>query len=170
MCGGVFYRGFVGACVGAPSVPGPFELDRRLFRLRFRMCFGSTRESIPMAIDQVMRIAAACGCEDSHADDMEIALSEAIANAVLHGNASDSEKSVVLRCYGSPGKAMIVIVRDEGAGFDPGDVPDPREPRLRERPHGRGLFLMRQMMDAVLYRKGGREVVLYKACPIPPAS
>jgi len=53
-------------------------------------------------------------------------------------------------------------VRDQGPGFDPARVPDPRHPDRRHLHHGRGLLLMRELMDRVEYRRGGREVLLFK--------
>ena len=68
-----------------------------------------------------------------------------------------------LRCYAGPRAGILVAVRDEGQGFDPDKVPDPRAADRRQLTHGRGLLLMRELMDRVEYRKGGREVLLYKA-------
>lgn len=143
----------------------PFPLDRRRFSIRLRMWLPSHRESIAAAVEPVMTIARQCGCPDDQEADLEIALREALANAVVHGNASDSEKWLHVRCYGRPKRAMIVAVRDEGPGFDPDEVPDPREGDRRLLSHGRGLFLMRELLDHLAYRKGGREVILYKRCP-----
>ena len=72
-----------------------------------------------------------------------------------------------MRCYGDPRSALLIAVRDEGDGFDPDKVPDPREDDRIHLDHGRGLFLMRALMDYVEHRKSGREVVLFKQCPEP---
>lgn len=94
--------------------------------------------------------------------EVEIALREALANAVFHGNGGSEEKRVFLRAYGAPKWGLLIAVRDEGPGFEPEEVPDPREGNRLELTHGRGVFLMRELMDEVDYRKAGREVVLYK--------
>jgi serine/threonine-protein kinase RsbW len=94
--------------------------------------------------------------------DLEIAVREALANAILHGNGLHKAKRVFVRCYGGPHAGLLVLVRDQGAGFDPSHVPDPRHPDRRHLHHGRGLLLMRELMDRVEYRRGGREVLLYK--------
>jgi serine/threonine-protein kinase RsbW len=108
-----------------------------------------------------MRMARECGYPPDHRTDLEIALREALANAMLHGNEYQRRKRVYLRCYGSPNSAMMILVRDEGPGFDPGKVPDPRQADRLHLDSGRGLLLMRELMDHVEYRKGGREVMLY---------
>jgi len=96
--------------------------------------------------------------------DVEIAVREALANAFIHGNGLCRAKRVLLRCYGGPRSGLLVLVRDQGPGFDPARVPDPRHPGRIELHHGRGLLLMRELMDCVEYRRGGREVLLLKNC------
>jgi serine/threonine-protein kinase RsbW len=142
----------------------PAKFDRRRFAIRFRATLPSTRDSINLAVREVLKIARAAGCPASDAADVEIALREALANAIFHGNGSRPEKKVFLRCYGDPGNGILLAIRDEGPGFDPAAVPDPRLKERLQLPHGRGIFLMHELMDLADHRKGGREVVLYKAC------
>jgi serine/threonine-protein kinase RsbW len=142
----------------------PAKLDRRRLVLRFRALLPSTRESINLAVQKVMKVAREAGCAASDVADVEIAVREALANAIFHGNEGRSDKKVLLRCYGDPDDGILLAVRDEGKGFDPSAVPDPRTAERLELPHGRGIFLMHELMDHAEHRKGGREVVLYKAC------
>ncbi len=142
----------------------PVKLDRRRLVLRFRALLPSTRESITFAVEKVMTVAREAGCISSDIADVEIAVREALANAIIHGNESQSHKKVLLRCYGDPEDGILLAIRDEGRGFDPDRVPDPRSAERLELPHGRGIFLMRELMDHAEHRKGGREVLLYKAC------
>jgi anti-sigma regulatory factor (Ser/Thr protein kinase) len=143
------------------GAPWPFE--RRRFPLRFRRSLPSTRPALNRAVRHVLRLARRCGCLTDHRTDLEIALREALANAIIHGNALKRGKRVFLRCYASPRTAMMIVVRDEGQGFDPREVPDPRGADRLHLDRGRGLFLMRELMDYVEFRKGGREVLLYTA-------
>lgn len=140
----------------------PLELDRRRFLLRHRVRIPSTREAISHAVEQTMAAVRESGIPDGDEADIEIALREAVANAVLHGNAEAPDKVVSLRFYACPGHGMIIAIRDQGPGFDPADVPDPREEERLFLHHGRGMLLMRELLDHIEYRKGGREVVLYK--------
>jgi serine/threonine-protein kinase RsbW len=146
----------------ATSDASPWPLDRHAYPLRLREYLPSTKQALNTAVRRVLRIATSCGCPEENQTDLEIALREALANAIIHGNAFHDAKSIFLRCYGAPGSAMLIIVRDQGEGFAPGEVPDPRGPDRMHLHHGRGLFLMRELMDYVEHRKNGREVILYK--------
>ena len=147
-----------------PRAIPPFPLDRRDFTIRLRMRLPSDRGSIGAAIAPVLGIARRCGCAEGSEADLEIALREALANAIIHGNDYQHFKRIYLRCYGQPDGCLLIMVRDEGEGFVPDKVPDPRNDERLQLDHGRGLFLMRALMDHVEYRKSGREVVLFKLC------
>jgi len=94
---------------------------------------------------------------------VHLALQEAFINAVRHGNGMDSGKAVRVE-YSVDGERFVVSVADEGAGFDPESVPDPRCGENLYKPNGRGLLLMRSYMDVVEYNERGNEVrmVRYK--------
>jgi serine/threonine-protein kinase RsbW len=138
------------------------KLDRKRFSLRFRMQLPSTRDAINHAVEQVMQVACECIPCELDAPDLEISLREALANAVIHAHEGETDKQIALRCYGNPDEGVIIAIRDQGPGFDPEEIPDPREADKVFLHHGRGLFLMRELMDHVEHRKGGREVVLHK--------
>ena len=139
-----------------------WELARRDLPYRLRCWIPSRRAAINNAVDEVCRLADRCDCPEERQADLEIALREALANAISHGNAGGSGRRVFLRCYAGPGAGILVAVRDEGEGFDPSDVPDPRSADRMHLTHGRGLLLMRELMDRLEYRRGGREVVLFQ--------
>ena len=93
-----------------------------------------------------------------------LAVREAVANAIKHGNGGDPRKQVEVEVRVDAGD-VEVAVRDEGRGFDPTAVADPLAPENLLRPGGRGIFYMRSLMDEVKYRfgdDGGTEVVLRK--------
>jgi serine/threonine-protein kinase RsbW len=123
-------------------------------------------KAINHAAAEVLRVAKRVGCLGDGKAEMEIALREALANAVIHGNKSAAEKTVLLRCYCDPERGLLIAIRDEGKGFLPDEVPDPRAAERVHLTHGRGIFLMRELMDHVEHRKGGREVLLYKKTPV----
>ena len=137
-------------------------VDRRSLKLRYRATIGSTRESIGRITDQLLAVAEEAGCDEDELTDLSIALREALANAIIHGNESDPGKRVLVRCYTHAELGMLVAIRDEGKGFDPDELPDPTHAERIHLHHGRGVYMMRELMDQVLHRKGGREVVLYK--------
>jgi len=148
--------------VDRPASVSPWPLDRQSYPLRLRAFLPSTKQALNTAVRRVLEIATSCGCAEENQTDLEIALREALANAIIHGNGFEDAKHIFLRCYGAPDAAMLIIVRDQGDGFEPSEVPDPRGADRMHLHHGRGLFLMRELMDFVEYRKNGREVILYK--------
>lgn len=88
-----------------------------------------------------------------------IALTEAVNNAIFHGNSSDPKKSVTVSF--KPGNGNLAfMVEDQGKGFDYGTLPDPTDPANIENPNGRGVFLMKHLADKVLFHDSGRRVEL----------
>lgn len=88
-----------------------------------------------------------------------VALTEALSNAMIYGNGGDPFKRVRIEVSLKDG-LMAARITDEGGGFDPGGVPDPTTPRNIRRVGGRGLFLMRQLMDEVRYNDRGNSVTM----------
>jgi serine/threonine-protein kinase RsbW len=91
--------------------------------------------------------------------NLRVGLTEALANAMLYGNRRDPGKSVRVEADLSV-RQLRIRVTDEGGGFDPAIVPDPTLPANRERPGGRGIFLIRQLMDEVEYNRSGNSIVM----------
>ena len=144
------------------SSNGFWPLDRSAYAIRRRASFPSTRQAINDVVEVILEVARRCGCASDQEADLEIAVREALANAVIHGNKEDEGKGVFVRCYGGSDKTLLILVRDEGAGFEPNDIPDPRGRDRVQLDHGRGLFLMRAFMDQVEFRRRGSEVLLFK--------
>jgi len=93
--------------------------------------------------------------------NIPLACDEAITNAIIHGNRSDAAKKVNIQVYVSPNRFRI-RVRDEGEGFDLARVADPTRGDALLRPSGRGVYLMKNIMDSVEFKDGGRVVELEK--------
>jgi serine/threonine-protein kinase RsbW len=127
----------------------------------------SQSEFIAPAVDRIIRKIRKTHCIPGKEDDVEGALFEALANAVIHGNHRDARKPVRIRCRLEPRRCLSITVSDEGVGFDPGKIPDPTQPENLGAEHGRGVFLMRTFMDEVRFEKGGSEVHLVKKCDGP---
>jgi serine/threonine-protein kinase RsbW len=102
--------------------------------------------------------------EDAFA--IHLAFEEAFTNAVKHGNNMDPKKHVQIDYSVDPQKVEITIT-DEGQGFDPGKIPDPRSGKNLYKPEGRGLLLIRSYMDVVEYTPRGNSLrmVRYKEKP-----
>ena len=99
---------------------------------------------------------------------VRLALEEALNNAITHGNAEDTSKSVRVR-YAVDERAVRISVCDEGPGFEPESVPDPRRGENLERPGGRGVLLIHAYMTRVRYNRRGNCVTMIKrrGCPRP---
>lgn len=102
--------------------------------------------------------------EKFHLDDdiygnIMIAVTEAVNNAVKHGNRGDSSKNVLLTLALND-KLIKFTIEDEGDGFDYNNLPDPTAPENIEKPGGRGIFLMKHLSDEVDFKEGGRVVEL----------
>jgi anti-sigma regulatory factor (Ser/Thr protein kinase) len=128
-------------------------------------------ESIPSQTEQieplVVRFLSDLGdlfVVDGHRDAIDLALREALVNAIVHGNQRDPAKRVTVEGYVLPDRQVMVVVRDEGRGFDPANLADPTTPENLERATGRGIFLIRQFMDEVQFRDQGREIQMKKKC------
>jgi len=91
--------------------------------------------------------------------NMLISLTEAVTNAMIHGNRYDDRKNIVVTCRRKNGHIHIFI-SDEGTGFDPCQLPDPTCEELLEAEGGRGVFLMKQLTDEVHFLDRGRTVQL----------
>ena len=93
--------------------------------------------------------------------DIFIALQEALANAVLHGSRNDPAKTIHCRVEIDP-SAFLITIRDPGPGFDVEAATRATESGMNTTTHGRGIAMMRDLMDEVVYRNGGSEVELRK--------
>lgn len=116
--------------------------------------------TIEHAVEYVMQRCAAC---EAHARRMRlnfrVGLTEALSNAMLYGNGRDPSKRV--RVEITVGERQITArITDEGQGFDPSAVPDPTIPENIARAGGRGIFLMRELLDDVRFNDRGNSVTL----------
>lgn len=101
-------------------------------------------------------------CVQGSLDNIHLALLEALTNAVVHGNREDPSR-VVSVCGGCDARAQLVIsVTDQGEGFDTDALPDSTAPENLFASHGRGVYLMKRLVDEVQFNLGGRQVILRK--------
>jgi anti-sigma regulatory factor (Ser/Thr protein kinase) len=116
---------------------------------------------LPNLLSRILDVMkqAGYGAADSYA--VRLALEEAAANAVKHGHGHDLSKQVRIWWTITP-EWVRLVVEDEGRGFDPAAVVDPRLPENRKRPCGRGLFLMFACMTRVHFNHHGNCVVMYR--------
>ena len=86
-----------------------------------------------------------------------IAMPEALANAITHGNRNDPSRKVYVRCSCEADNSLVISIRDEGDGFDPSSVPIPKD---MGGDRGYGIHLMTSCMDEVQFRRNGTEVYM----------
>ena len=113
-------------------------------------------------VDRLMLLLRKCGCVPQGESDVEIALREALGNAIIHGNHENPRKCVHIRCRCEP-DGVSITVTDEGRGFDISKMPDPTAPQNIASVHGRGIYLMRTLMDEVRFEEGGVVVHMRKS-------
>ncbi len=119
-------------------------------------------------VDDLMHTINILRAMDGTEVDIEVALREALLNAIIHGNREDPGKRVYLRVRCRADGEVSIAIRDEGAGFESGSVPDPTAPEHRLSTHGRGIYLMRALMDEVSFEEGGTVVQMRKSPSAPP--
>lgn len=119
-----------------------------------RIEFPAKAENIALAEKLIDEACARYNVHESLYGNILIALTEAVNNAIHHGNALDPDKQVKLG-YTIEGEKITFIVTDEGPGFDFENLPDPTDPENIEKPHGRGVFLMRALSDHVEFSDNG---------------
>ena len=116
--------------------------------------------SIEHAVEYVVQRCRTCERSQKRLRlNFRVGLTEALTNAVLYGNAHDPSKHVLVEVALEDGR-LEARVTDQGGGFDPSSIPDPTEPENILKPGGRGLFIMRQLLDEVSYNDRGNQVTL----------
>lgn len=121
-------------------------------------------EAIAEAASVAAEIADRLGLSEEAAFGLDMAMREAVTNAVLHGNKKDETKKVEIT-FQDTGAALVVTVRDQGLGFDPASVPDPTAEQNLLKTSGRGILFMRTFMDDVEWERhpeGGTVVRMTK--------
>ena len=116
--------------------------------------------TIESAVEYVMSRCETC-CETARRLDFNfrVGLTEALSNAMLYGNGADPHKRVRVDVTMAR-RCITARVTDEGGGFDPTTVPDPTTAENLFKSGGRGIFLMRSLMDEVMYNDEGNSVTL----------
>jgi serine/threonine-protein kinase RsbW len=151
------------------------RIDQRLVTLRRKASREPMTETIELSINSKLEfvdlvasvtksVTAKMGFSEDDASWIELAVHEAVINAIMHGNKNIADKQVDVR-FVTEEEALTVFVRDHGKGFDPGQLPDPTDADHLLNPSGRGIFYMRTFMDEVehsIHPEGGSVVRMKK--------
>ena len=138
-------------------------------RSAYSVPFIELRQSIPSRVtaispfvDQLMGFILKFRSADGTESDIDLALHEALANAVIHGNGENSCRRVYVTCRCYLDGEVSITVRDQGKGFDPSALLDPTSQEYLQLTHGRGIYLMKVLMDEILFEERGVVVTMRK--------
>jgi anti-sigma regulatory factor (Ser/Thr protein kinase) len=119
--------------------------------------------AISGVVDGVMQIAREMKCAEGNEYQVELALREALANAIVHGCNNDPNKKVECCVACTESSDVVIVVRDPGEGFVASAVPNPLATENLHCTHGRGIYLINQLMDEVSFERNGAEIRMRKA-------
>ncbi len=137
------------------------EPDRRI---EISLRVPTDLQIVEEAVDLVARHCLAAGVPPQAARfKLRVALSEALANAIVYGNRMDPHKQVDVKVFVAA-EVVAVHVCDEGEGFDTSKIPDPTVPDAVERADGRGLYLIHQLVDEVTFNDRGNSICMTMRC------
>jgi serine/threonine-protein kinase RsbW len=139
-----------------------FSFDADALNSRLSVTFLADRNAVDAVVRSVMEVIREMKCNPGTDDDIELALTEALANAVVHGAKNDASKLIECDVACDDEHGILIIVRDPGPGFDPGKIPNPCEGENLYSNHGRGIYLINQLMDKVEFHKNGTEIRMLK--------
>jgi len=148
-----------------PSSEQPHQscnLDPSKLDLKLSVTLAADRAAVDAVVRSVMNVVREMKCAPGNEDNIELALAEALANAVVHGAKGDSSKVIECDVACDQEQGMLIVVRDPGPGFDPSQIAHPLEGENLYSSHGRGIYLINQLMDHVQFHKNGSEIHMWK--------
>jgi len=137
-----------------------FDGDRLIPRID--MTIPGDVTAIGPVVDSILETIREMGCGEGHEFEVETAIREALANAVVHGCKKDPSQKARITVACDEDRGMLIVVQDPGSGFDPASIPSPVVGEHLFSDHGRGVFLINQLMDEVEFRHGGTEIRMRK--------
>ncbi len=120
----------------------------------------SRRDAIAPTVDRILAAVKEAGLSHGRRLDLAVAVSEALSNAAVHGNGLRPDSHVEITVHVVPGREASVAVKDSGSGFDHAKLHDPTDDRNLLAPGGRGVFLMRRLVDQMEIEPPGNWVRL----------
>jgi serine/threonine-protein kinase RsbW len=146
-----------------PGAPKPrFEFESSKLMVRLEVALQADVKSISPVVEGVMKMAREMKCAAGKEFEIETALREALANAIVHGCKTDPRKQIQCSVACDESRGMLIVVRDPGTGFDPAALPSPTQGQNVYSEHGRGIYLINLLMDEVRYERGGTEIHMRK--------
>jgi serine/threonine-protein kinase RsbW len=140
----------------------PYEFMASDLIWRVDVLVASTVEAISPVVEKLMQLFKNSCCPAEQEFAVEMTLREALANAIVHGNREDPHKQVRICCACDSKREMLIVIKDQGEGFDPSKIPSPVGGQNIHSEHGRGIYLINLLMDEVEFRRGGTEIYIRK--------
>jgi len=147
-----------------PPAPldAPVEFACGDLLVRFDLELPGVVSAISPVVERVLAIVGESGCAQGKEYEVETSLREALANAVRYGCEHNPGKMIQVSVACDLERGVLIIVRDPGPGFNPTQVPSPIAGECLFSNHGRGIYLINQLMDHVEYGRGGTEIRMIK--------
>jgi len=130
--------------------------------LKLSVTLAGDKNCVDPVVQGIMQLVRQMPCAQGKEEAIQLALNEALANAVLHGAKADPSKSIECKVTCDESRGVLIVVRDPGKGFDPAAIPNPVVGENLFSDHGRGIYLMNQLMDEVKFLKNGAEIRMSK--------
>ena len=140
--------------------PCEFKADR--LKVQYENTIPCEVGHINPSVAQIMTLVGAMQCAVGKEFEVETALREALTNAIVHGCKNDPMKQIQICVSCDEARGILIVVRNPGEGFDPASIPSPILGQNIFSSHGRGIFLINQLMDEVRYEPGGTELHMRK--------
>ncbi len=121
-------------------------------KIVFEMVCHSNPKEIGCIEKFLLQVNKKLNMDDGTMYRLLVSCTEAVNNAMIHGNRSDPNKTVTIRCIAEK-QFLTIRVKDEGKGFDPESLQDPREEKNLMKESGRGVFLIRSLMDSITVKR-----------------
>lgn len=126
------------------------------------LVFPANADGVSSAADAVSGTLNQLAVPEQKRLEIGLAVQEALVNAVVHGCGNDPTKNVTCQMQSDGDGRIFILVRDPGPGFDHDRVPEPKAEENLHRDHGRGVYLIRQLMDEVQFEQRGSEIRMWK--------
>jgi len=141
------------------SHPGP---DNSGARELLHLTVPADSEAVASATDTIAHTLTQLDVPEQKRFEIVLAVQEALANAVVHGCGNDPSKSVSCRLECDDKGRTIITVTDPGSGFSPESIAAPTQDENLHADHGRGVYLIRQLMDDVRFERSGSQIRMWK--------
>ncbi len=138
------------------------EFEGKKLKVQVDMTISADLDSITPVVEAILALAREMKCAVGKELEIETAVRESLANAIRHGCGQDRSKRVECCVACDEAHGMLIVVRDPGPGFDPAAIPSPIVGENIYSTHGRGIYLINQLMDEVRFEHGGREIHMRK--------